>query len=163
MDFLKNDPRLHFYLSLGMFTETWAKADHALDMCIAVIFHRYGGSTLCRKLPKPLEKRIDFVRDCRAKLPQLASFPQGIEIADRFAQFSERRHTLIHGIAANEIGADAIVQKIRLRTEALMHHEERTSTSPREIMEFTEEITNLANDTLLLCNALVAPLKVQQA
>lgn len=52
-----------------------------------------------------------------------------------------------------------MVKMVRVRTEAHMHHEQATETNPREILEFTSEVTRLAGDTLSLCSALIAPLK----
>ena len=147
----------HFYLSLGYFTAHWSFAEYALDLCIALVFHSFGGKTIKRKLPKTLDRKIEFCRLCQDGLPILKGHPLA-DLADRFDAISSKRHTLIHGIAIN--WGERAIEMVKIRHTPDMHVEERSSTDPKQIMQLSGDALSLCTDTMLYAGRLLRDLEV---
>lgn len=162
MDFESLGPKAHLYLSLGIFTATWGHAEYALDMCIAVLFHEYGGQAIAKKIPRPLESRVDFLRQCYIMRIELLSFKEdGITIADKFSSLSDERHTLIHGINIEDI-EDGSFKISRIRYEKYIHREETSFITPARIMTLVSSAQELTGVTLTHCERLLQPIKLRK-
>ena len=92
-------------MALGYFTHSWAHAEATLDALVGTLHFACGGNTIEDELPRSLDRRIAFIRSCHNKLPALAEWKaKGLEIADRFGEMRNSRHTLTHGLGSPNRG-----------------------------------------------------------
>lgn len=144
---LRRRRRVSNFAILGMFTSAWARAEYALDGCILVIFHFYGGKDLETELPRALENKTKFLKRAYKTLPSLAPFAEeGVEIAGRFTALKIDRHDLIHGIVSLGLGDSDKFQLFRMIPGAQVPTKRERAFSYRELANAAEKTMALGYD-----------------
>jgi hypothetical protein len=94
-----DEPELEaLYKAVGFFIIQRVSAEQSLDLAVALLYREHGGNAIAKKLPKPLEAKLKFVRRSLDSLPQLAPLRTiGLALAMEFERLSQSRHDLIHG------------------------------------------------------------------
>jgi len=91
-----------YYTALGKMTVAWNSVEIPLEFITGVLFVHCDGTRFEKRLPRPLERKIDFCRKCVDSTPDLRAFRDGIfQILDRTEQLSDARHHMIHGLVDN--------------------------------------------------------------
>lgn len=116
--------------SVGDLILNWGLAESALDICVAIVFHR-GGSTVENTIPKAMDKKTEFLKQCFKTLPQLFSWKdEATALAIEASNLANIRHTVVHGsigqydpnrhkIAFNMLKAEPTIHRHRTQTLAI--------------------------------------------
>jgi hypothetical protein len=93
-----------YFKRLGMITHTWALIETSLDHIAMVAFGPLGGSKIHKRMPKPLDLKLQYLRDWHEQLPDLRPYSKHIlDLLGRVDEFSEERHHFIHGYAIGDM------------------------------------------------------------
>lgn len=153
-----NNPALEdeFAASIGRLALSWATLEVALDVCTHAVFHKYGGSTLVKELPRALGQKIRFLKDSFRKLPPLApECDAAIRLLEAVKAASDFRHDMIHGIAVGRIEDDpSKVAMMRMLREATSLETRRFSASAEEVNQEAVKANKLSLGAWILADAL---------
>ncbi len=125
--------------------------EFGLDFVVAITFQEMGGeSKKYPKIPRPLEKKIGYIRFA-AKLPDAAPWQERlIEMADGIAGLRHLRHTITHGVALAALSADK-AKVTQMRYTKLAHYTEDYEISADDLDAFARAIADvLAPQTNLI-------------
>ena len=90
------------FKAIGFVVIQWGHAEQALDLIVAVIFHRFGGNPLLTRRPKMLAEKLKFLSKCFLQIPELEKYRvDGEALLSRFASTGKKRHDLVHGAITN--------------------------------------------------------------
>ena len=132
--------------SVGYFVLLWASAEQWLDMCVAVVYRGLGGDARVKKMPKNLQPRLDFLKDCLEALPVLARLKsRARRVVSGFTKLSSTRHELIHGAIRDAFIKGTKYQFYKFDLIDGRIHETRTFT-----LELTRQAPRLHEEVQLL-------------
>lgn len=158
------DADLHsLYRAVGAFIVNWGSAEMALDMAVALLYREHGGRAITKRkrIPKQLEVKLRFVRDCVSKIPALSAHKDLAEdMAQRFERLAPTRHDLVHGAIAD------LVPEGTVFAFAKLDHDEPDIHTLREFGFDAEHFPKLYDDVIAMgraaidfVQALLAPLR----
>ena len=147
-----------FAAAIGRLTLTWASLELALDIWAHEIFHRFGGSGLEDALPRPLDRKIRFLKDAFRKLAPLApERDRAIRLLDRVGGAADFRHDMIHGVAVGQIEGDpSMVPMLRLLREKTSLHAKRFAVSSEMVDQEAVKVARLSTGAWIMAEALCA-------
>lgn len=114
----------HVFGSIGMIVVSWTFVENNLDAWSAITYHDHDGSSIEKKLPKPLSRKIGFLRKCFEQIDTLSTFTEEvIAYLDRVSALSETRHYVVHGVLSHYESSDAsfLFMKIDMDAEKKQH------------------------------------------
>jgi hypothetical protein len=140
---------------------SWSILEIGIDHSILIV-HEFLKS--CRAFqpepPRSLERKINFLRKCVRRLPELATFQQAVlDLMNRVTKASELRHDIIHGFVTEDPRTATIEIKmsrimpasIKADTPRL---EKKFVLNPTQITERAQEVNILGAHALELAQAL---------
>jgi hypothetical protein len=134
-----------YYTALGKMTVAWASVEFPLELITGILFEHFDGRRFSKRLPRPLERKIDFCSKCIESMPELEEFRGGmVQILDRTEELSDARHHMIHGLVDNSTpvpeGMIIIRKLVAGQTEYGLS---ARRTSLEDIARLTQEMTAL--------------------
>lgn len=93
------DPQMNLFSTIGFVVVHWALVEHNIDIILPLIFHKYGGNSLRKEIPKTrLNQKVSFLRDSFNKIHDLSKYKQeGLILINIIEHLSDDRHRIIHG------------------------------------------------------------------
>jgi hypothetical protein len=83
--------------SVGDLVLNWGLAESALDIGVAIVFHR-GGNAVENTIPKAMDKKTEFLKQCFKTLLQLSPWrEEATALAIEANNLANVRHTVVHG------------------------------------------------------------------
>ena len=144
-----------FYAAVGRFSMSWSILESGLDHSVLII-HEF--LKTCRAFepdpPRSLERKIDFLRKCVRRLPELAPFQSAVlELTEKITKASVLRHDIIHGFLTEDPRTASIEVKmsrimpgsIKADTPRL---EKQFSLNPTKITDRAQELNQLGAHAL---------------
>jgi hypothetical protein len=134
-----------YYTALGKMTVAWNSVEIPLEFITGVLFVHFDGRRFAKRLPRTLDRKIEFCRKCVGSAPALEAFRDGMfQILDRTEELSDARHHLIHGLVDNLTPVPEGVIIIRkLIHEQAEHRFSERRTSLADIAQLTDEMIAL--------------------
>jgi hypothetical protein len=134
-----------YYTALGKMAVAWGSAEFSLELISGILFEHFDGRRFSKRLPRPLERKIQFCRECVKSMPELQDFQGGmVQILDRTEELSDARHHMIHGIVDNSTPVPEGMIIIR----KLVHGQTGYGLSARQTS--LEDIARLTQDMVAL-------------
>lgn len=132
--------------SVGCFVLIWANAEQWLDMCVAVVYRGLGGDVGCKRMPKNLQPRLDFLEGRFKSLPVLAPLRgRARRVVAGFTKLSSTRHELVHGAIRDAFISGSKYKFYKFDLVDGKIHETRTFT-----LELNRQAPRLHEQVLLL-------------
>jgi hypothetical protein len=116
--------------SVGDLVLNWGLAESALDIGVAIVFHR-GGNAVENTIPKAMDKKTEFLKQCFKTLLQLSPWrEEATALAIEANNLANVRHTVVHGsISQYDPNGHKIVFQSWRRVASLRHSAASSSIS----------------------------------
>ena len=137
----------HFYSSVGMIVVNWSFVENNLDAWSALVYHDHGGSSIERKLPKPISRKIKFLEKCFGALQTLTHVrDEAASYISRVKALSKIRNFVVHGVLSEFDPSDASFTFLRVDTdpEKKQHVLERLKILGTDLVHAGIELSELA-------------------
>ena len=146
--------------AVGLVVLQWSQAEQSLELLVALLWQALGGQDHAKRIPKMLETKLKFVRECAAELPKLASHRQRIEeLASTFESLSDTRHDLIHGAPASIATVEGAFVFSRLEIRDGYHHHFEVRIDKEQYPELVRRLVNLGREAHELASSVFALVK----
>jgi hypothetical protein len=139
-----------FLTILGRFTALFAIAETGLDFCNVAIFKHCGGDSVEPEIPRSLERKVAFFKDCHKKCPKLQSpdiTSSAAYVAEEFTKIRIDRHFLIHGIGTKAL-KDRTMSFMKLAYQKTHLRPEENELSLDLIIELDDRSMKLSRELL---------------
>lgn len=136
--------------SIGFLVIQWGQSEQSLELLVNVIFRDYGGSkwTKQKRLPRQLDKKLAFIKECASAIPALATFRIDLEaLVVKFKLLSQMRHDLVHGALVNIKEENDVYSFIRLNTHPDVHEAKEFRYALTEFPVVADAFVCLGRDT----------------
>jgi len=161
------DSRQHdlgvLYMTVGHMVIMWALAEHALDQCIAVVFHACGGKHIDDRIPVSLKRKVKFLRRAFNQLPLLVPRREGaLKLLARVTEIAPRRNELVHGALTNVIANDSKFRFAALDYTPHLHRVRAVELDLNNVPSLNHQVIELAADVAAFVRALADDHVVQR-
>lgn len=132
------------YKTVGFVVIQWGQAEQSLDLAVNTLFQACGGHALAKKMPKMLETKIKFVRDCLVSMDKLKPLKDlGENLLKEFEELKPRRDELIHGAISSLEVVDGKAHFLKLETRKDHHQYREFQFDLNEFPEFSGRLVEL--------------------
>ena len=115
------------FKAVGFVVVQWGFAEQSLDLMVANIFHSFDDHPLLKRRPTNLEAKVEFLRECFAKLPELEQFSaENDALLTRFSVAGKKRNDLVHGAIATLSAGDRAFTFLKIDVVPKEHHSVRS-------------------------------------
>lgn len=115
------------FKAVGFVVVQWGFAEQSLDLMVANIFHSFDGHPLLKRRPTNLEKKVEFLRECFAKIPELGHFKaESDALLTRFSVAGKKRNDLVHGAIADLSAENGAFTLLKIDVVPKEHHSIRS-------------------------------------
>lgn len=132
--------------AIGHVIVQWGFVEHNLYICLAYIYHNFGGNKITKKpkIEKFTGRQIAFLRECFNKLDSLTNFKsEGLSLLDRVATLAIERDDIIHSTYGGSWDSSFKFYKFSFREMVYIKKIKRTLKS---VLETRKKIEVLAAD-----------------
>lgn len=115
---------------------------------MASIFHSFDGDPLLKKRPRDLESKVELLRKCFTKIPELQQFAaESNELLSRFLAIGKKRNDLIHGAIVNTGVEEGQFKFLKVDVSPTEQHSVRlVYLRDEEWTEFRRELIRLGKE-----------------
>ena len=151
------------FKAVGFVVIQWGMDEQHLDLIVAAIFHRFGGDPLLNRRPTNLTQKIELLRQCFAKFPDLESFRAECDtLLTRFAVAGQKRNDIVHGAIADFSAKDGMFMFSKIDVVPKEHHSIRSVfLDDSDCPAFRKELLGLGRDGVSLARRVWDTLKVR--
>lgn len=142
------DPHHDLACAVGAVTLSWAVAESALGMAIALIDDTFGSPKGHRELPRTaLTKKLDYLRIALRDVPSLEPLNErGRALIDGFRSLKGRRDEITHGLARQVFEKQFV--SVRFVVEGRKQTPTLTFLSAQDVISLLPEIMRLTDDAM---------------
>jgi len=150
------------FKTVGFIVVQWGLAEQTLDFIVAAIFHGFEKHPSLKRRPQNLEQKVDFLRDCFAKFPELKQFQAENEaLLSRFSVAGKKRNDVVHGAIADYSVENGTFTFTKIDVVPKEHHSIRTVfLNDSDWPAFHKELLGLGSEGLSLAQRVQDILKV---
>jgi len=134
--------------AIGHVVVQWGFVEHNLYICLAYIYHNFGGKKLAKnqEISKFLKRQKRFLRDCFNNIDSLASFKdEGLSLLDRVATLANERDDIIHSTYAGLWDDSFKFYKFSIRDSDMIYIK-KLKRDTNSILQTRKKIQDLAAD-----------------
>ena len=149
------------FKAVGFVVIQWGMDEQHLDLIVAAVFHRFEGDPLLNRRPTNLTQKIELLRQCFAKFPDLESFRAECDtLLTRFAVAGQKRNDNVHGAIADFSAKDGMFMFSKIDVVPKEHHSIRSVfLDDSDCPAFRKELLGLGRDGLSLARRVWDTLK----
>jgi len=136
------------FKAVGFVVIQWGFAEQSLDLIVANIFHSFDGHPLLKRRPQHLEPKVEFLRECFAKIPELAQFKtESDALLTRFSTVGKKRNDLMHSAIATASAKGGAFTFLKIDVKPKKHHSIRSVfLDDEDWAKFRRELLLLGKD-----------------
>jgi hypothetical protein len=152
-----------FFGAIGRLTISWEHLELGLDCMVQILYYRFKGNTIQRKIPRNLQPKITFLRSAWKRLLIGDGSNGYLKFLDRVETAAQTRHEIIHGVVveqAERSGQAIMIRAVRKRdgkiekrrfhvtTEYILRAALEVKDLAGKILYWTDEVNNFIQDAL---------------
>lgn len=135
------------FKAIGFVVVQWGHAEQTLDLIANTLFRDFDGKRFAKRIPKMLETKLKFVRDCLSNTPSLDQFrPDCESLIDRFDRLSRTRHAIVHGAIESFSSKSSAFTFAKLGVDGDTHRVRQIAFDSVEFPSLIRELLRLGAD-----------------
>jgi hypothetical protein len=115
---------------------------------VAIIFRSFDGHPLLKRRPQNLEPKVEFLRECFVKIPELEQIRvESDALLTRFSVAGKKRNDFVHGAIATLSAEDGAFMFLKIDVVSKEHHSIRSVfLDDLDWPAFRRELLSLGSD-----------------
>jgi hypothetical protein len=139
------------FKAVGFVVIQWGQAEQSLDLIVSMLYQNLGGKELVKRIPVMLAPKLNYLRKCLSKIPQLREFQNdGDLLISKFEELSQKRHDVIHGAIASLSMEDGAFRFAKLDVKDGFHVFREFRFESEEFPRLTKNLIDLGAATSAL-------------
>ena len=137
------------FKAVGFVVVQWGQAEQSLDLAVNTLYQDYANYNLAKRMPKMLEVKLQFIRNCINTVSELKPVKQNAEsLLDDFERLSGIRHNLIHGAISTTTNTNGAYSYLKLHTNKDSHKLEEFSLDLNDFSLLAADLVKLGADSV---------------